>query len=123
MSYEAFKVRDRRLHIAYHRAKRAGDEATMREVRHEQEQHDRDHAREYQISDRIRIKVYVRSFMISIGAQRTDRGVNLVQLPHYELECFNSDELRTTALIRSTVQWYEDGKLEELPPSGPWPVQ
>lgn len=119
MNYAAFKTKRGDLHVAYHAAKRAND-PTRWEINLEIGRLEKEVCRDYQISERMLIKVYVRSFVICIGAKLLAREVNLVQLPTYELECFSPEELRIAAAIRSVVQEYEDGALEELPASGAW---
>lgn len=123
MNYEALKAKHRELHTGYHEAKRAGERSKMRDFDRARGDLEQSASRDYQISERILIKVYVRAWHISIGAKRLQpTEMNLVQLPHYELECFNADELHITAWLREMVQQYEDGEIEELPPSGWWYV-
>lgn len=118
MNYATFKAKRSALHIAYHSAKRASDEIKIRQIDAEIGQLEEEGSRDYQISDRMLIRVYVRSHMISIGAARIDRGVNLVQLPHFELECFDPEELKVLSGLRAVVGEYETGEIDELPTSG-----
>lgn len=117
MNYKAWRERDRELHKAYHAARgTTGTDAAR--IADEQDQHHEAHRREYTISDRIRVWVAVSMIKCHVNAVVYEGEHPMLYLA--ELDRMTAEEIRTAAEVRAVAQAYQDGAIEELPPSGTW---
>lgn len=118
MTYAEFSTRDSELHIAYVEAIRAADPDRVSSLDGERTKLHRDCSREYAVSDRLSIHVHPRGGKLGVGviAHRDDLGLYLPEIGQ-----MSAAELRLAADIREVAQQYEDGQIDDLPPSGTWP--
>lgn len=80
------------------------------------------HARDYDLSDRMRIRVRVllANMGVSMALHQLD-GERRVHCYVVEFYHMTPEEIRLTADIRQVADQYIAGMIDALPPSGKWP--